>query len=149
MSLLQNPDFESGLTHWFRNNNGESVDPTVVKDNGGHIVRSGTHYLKFKTSILHGSMAQDITVTMPSVTALAYLRAESTDVSGRLTIWDLDASDSDPHKNNSTPFKGVGQNWTQIIAILGLNTHANRHVRIELYLDTADANLFVDCVAAF
>ena len=152
MSLLQNPDFESGDSDhpwapWKPRNAGDQVNPEVVyAPHGPHKARTGSHYLKFTTGQAHGSMAQRINVTMPSVTALAYVRAESGEVSGSLTIWDLDAN---PDNKISCDFT-VGETWTQVIAVLGMKTTgANRPVLVEFYLTNIDAYLHIDSVTAF
>ena len=88
-------------------------------------------------------MAQDIRVAMPSVTVLAYVRAGGANVSGALAIWDLDAN-----RNNYIPFS-VGQTWTQLTAVLGLEDTANRPVRIEFYNSSINTDLLVDSVSAF
>jgi hypothetical protein len=145
MSLLQNPEFENGQTDpWKPENSATDVQLLPVFDPDG--ARTGNRYAKFRTHKPHGSVAQRINVTMPSVTALAYVRAESGQVSGSLAISDLDAN---PDNKISAPFK-VGETWTQVIAVLGMKTTgANRPVRVEFYLDTKDAFLHIDSVTAF
>jgi hypothetical protein len=88
-------------------------------------------------------MAQDIRVAMPSVTVLAYVRADGPNVSGALAIWDLDAN-----RNNFIPFT-VGQTWTQLTTVLGLDNAAARPVRIEFYNSSINTDLLVDSVSAF
>jgi hypothetical protein len=146
MSLLQNPDFENGDNPkpWRAVSEFETVKLEVGNDT--HIARTGARYLKFRAAKMDSSVAQDIEVSIPSVTALGYVRADTIDVSGRLTIWDLAAN---PLKKIEFPFK-VGQTWTQIVATLGRKTPGTKGlVRIELYLDTTDAFMFIDSVTAF
>jgi hypothetical protein len=145
MSLLRNPDFESGLAPW-EHLFGGSVDLKVIGDT--HKARTGSHYLSFRVNEAHTSVSQDIHhVTMPSVTALAYVRAESSPVSGWLTIWDAPGATN--QKNVSARILNVGQTWTQIVATLGRENPASGTVRIELYLDTIDAFMWIDSVTAF
>jgi hypothetical protein len=143
MSLLRNPDFESGqLQPWKLVVGADTAEHHVI--NEVDKARTGSHCLKFKASTERSSVAQDIAVTMPSVTALAYVRADTIDVSGSLTIWDLAAN-----RKISAPFK-VGQTWAQVVAMLGRqNSGTNGPVRIELYLDTTGAFMYIDSVAAF
>jgi hypothetical protein len=145
MSLLRNPDFESDrLQPWKAVAEFDTVKLEVGNDT--HIARTGARFLRFRAAKEHSSVGQDIEVTMPGVTALAYVRADTTDVSGSLTIWDLVPV---PNKKIVAPFK-VGQTWTQIVATLGRETPDRKGlVRIELYLDTTDAFMLVDSVAAF
>jgi hypothetical protein len=151
MSLLQNPEFESGQwdppwAPWKPRNAADSVDLEVVYAPPGRKARSGSRYLKFITSKPHGSVAQDIKVTMPSVTALAYVRAESGEMTGSLTITDLEAN---PDNQISYDF-AVGETWTQVIAVLGMKTTgANRPVRVEFKLTTTNKYLHIDSVTAF
>jgi hypothetical protein len=90
-------------------------------------------------------VAQDITVTMPSVTALAYVRADTPiGMSGSLTIHDLAAA-----QKISCPLE-IGQTWTQIVVTLGRKTPGEKgDVRIEFYLDKTDKFIYIDSVAAF
>jgi len=145
MSLLQNPEFENGKTQpWYPENVHDAVYLEVLYE--PHKARTGTRFLRFTTSKPHASVAQDIKVTMPSVTALAYLRAGSGKVSGSLAISDLGAN---PDNKISAPFE-VGETWTQVIAVLGMQTTgANRPVRVEFYLTTTDADMYIDSVTAF
>jgi|SRR5215467_4158685 len=145
MSLLQNPDFESNrLQPWKAVAEFDTVKLEVGNDT--HIARTGAHFLRFRAANEHSSVGQDIEVTMPSVTALAYVRAETIDVSGSLTIWDLVPV---PNKKIVAPFK-VDQTWTQIVATLGRETPDRKGlVRIELYLDTKDVFMLIDSVTAF
>src|SRR5215471_2787918 len=115
MSLLKNPDFESGrLQPGWEHGIGERVDLNVIPDTDK--ARTGSNYLSFRATRGQSSVKQDIQVTMPSVTALAYVRAESNDVSGSLAIWDAPGTDNE--KKISYDFT-VGQTWTQIVATLG------------------------------
>ena len=143
MSLLQNPDFESDLPDpWKRENSATDVNllPPVFDPDGA---RTGSRYLKFLTHAPHGSVAQNIKVTMPSVTALAYVRAERGEMTGSLIISEAGGNQI------SAPFK-VGETWTQVIAVLGMkNAGANRSVRVEFKLTTIDAFLHIDSVSAF
>jgi hypothetical protein len=143
MSLLKNPDFETGQAPWDRNNNARAVDLEVIPDRT--TARTGSSYLRFRTAVPDGSIAQSITVTAPlSVTAIAYVRAKDTDVSGSLAIWDIDAN-----VQISAPFT-VGQTWTQVVATLGMkSTGANHKITIEIYQDKPDLYLYVDSVNAF
>lgn len=149
MSLLQNPDFESGvLSPWkAQSGSGDTVDLKVINDTDK--ARTGSHYLRFRTGAGQSSVAQDIQVNVPSVTALAYVRAdaETNEVSGSLTIWDSPGTTD--QKKVSFPFK-VGQSWMQIVAVLGRKIPStNGTVRIELYLDTTHEFMRIDSVAAF
>lgn len=147
MSLLQNPDFESGFLPPWKPQSGSSDTIQLKVINNTDNARTGSHYLRFKTSAEQGSVSQDIHVNVPSVTALAYVRAESDDVSGSLTIWD--SPDTPGQTKISCPFK-VGLTWTQIVAVLGRKTPTtNGTVRIELYLDTTQKFIWIDSVAAF
>jgi hypothetical protein len=143
MSLLENPDFESGkLQPWKLVLGADTAEQQVVNDTDK--ARTGSHFLSLGAPRERSSVAQDITVRMPSVTALAYVRAETIDVSGALAIHDLAAN-----RHISVPFK-VNQTWTQVVAMLGRETpSANGPVRIELYLDTTHASMYIDSVAAF
>jgi hypothetical protein len=144
MSLLKNPDFEAGQSPapWDRQHMPDAVDLEVITDKS--IARTGSNYLQFRTAVANGSISQDITVTAPSVTALAYVRARDANVTGSLAIWDLGAN-----VTISAPF-AVGQAWTQVVVMLGMkSTGTNRPVRIELYQDKPDLYLCVDSVAAF
>ena len=145
MSLLQNPEFENGKTQpWHPENVHDAVKLEVLFD--AHKARTGSRFLSFRVSKPHASVAQEIKVTMPSVTALAYVRAGSGRVSGSLTISDLGAN---PDNKISAPID-VGETWTQVIAVLGMQTTgANRPVRVEFYLTTTDADMYIDSVTAF
>ena len=148
MSLLQNPDFESSQwvpawAPWTPTNVADSVDLEVVFALPDRKARSGSRYLKFKTDKPHGSVSQNIKVTMPSVTALAYVRAERGEMAGSLII-------SESGGNQISYEFTVGETWTQVIAVLGMKTAgANRSVRVEFKLPTIDAYLHVDSVTAF
>jgi hypothetical protein len=143
MSLLKNPDFETGQAPWDRNNKPRAVDLEVILDK--NIARTGSNYLQFRTAESNGSIAQSITVTAPlSVTAIAYVRAKDASVTGSLAIWDIDAN-----VQTSAPFT-VGQTWTQVVAMLGMkSTGANHKITIEIYQDNPDLYLYVDSVNAF
>jgi hypothetical protein len=142
MSLLKNPDFEAGQAPWDRQNMPGAVDLEVIANKA--VARTGSNYLQFRTAEAQGSISQDVTVTAPSVTAIAYVRAKDTSVTGSLAIWDIGANAS-----IDAPFT-VGQTWTQIVVMLGMkSTGANRPIRIELYQDTTDLYLYVDSVTAF
>jgi len=143
MSLLKNPDFESGLQSWTQISGGPA-DIGVPSDTDK--ARTGSRYLRFRATTAQSSVGQDIQVTMPSVTALAYVRAESNNVSGSLAIWDLPGTPN--AKKISAPFT-VGQTWTQIVATSARRNPANGAVRIELYLDTTHAFIWIDSVNAF
>ena len=148
MSLLQNPDFESSQwvpawAPWTPTNVADSVDLEVVFALPDRKARSGSRYLKFKTDKPHGSVSQNIKVTMPSVTALAYVRAERGEMTGWLII-------SESGGNQISYEFTVGETWTQVIAVLGMKTaNADRSVWVEFKLPTANAYLHVDSVTAF
>jgi hypothetical protein len=145
MSLLMNPDFETGQEPWDRQNMPGAVDLEVITDK--NVARTGSKYLQFRTAEANGSIAQTTPpVTAPrSVTAIAYVRAKDANVSGSLAIWDLDASIS-----TSAPFTAVGQTWTQVVVMLGMKSRgANHKIRIELYQDKPNLYLYVDSVNAF
>src|SRR5262245_46200929 len=119
MSRLVNPDFETGKPKpWDRLNPSNAVSFSVDASNSITPARTGSQYLRFRTAIPGGSMAQDIMVSMPSVTVLAYVRAGGANVSGALAVWDLDAN-----RNSFIPFT-VGQTWTQLSVVLGLENTA-------------------------
>jgi hypothetical protein len=143
MSLLKNPDFETGQAPWDRNNMPGGIDLEVIPDK--RVARSGLNFLQFRTAESNGSIAQSITVTAPpSVTAIAYVRAKDANVSGSLAIWDIDAN-----VTSSVPFT-VGPTWTQVVVMLGMtSTGANHRIRIELYLEDTDLYLYVDSINAF
>ena len=145
MSLLKNPDFENGQASWDRNNMPRAVDLEVITDK--NIARTGANFLQFRTAEPMGSVAQSAKVAVaapPSVTAIAYVRAKDTMVSGALAVWDLDANLS-----ASVPFT-VGTAWTQVVAMLDMkSTGLNRTIRIEIYQDKPDLYLYVDSVNAF
>jgi hypothetical protein len=83
---------------------------------------------------------------MPSITAIAYVRAAGPDVIGTFAIWDLDAPNP---TNNHLDFTAVAGAWTQLVVVMGLPNTANRAVRIEFYNASIDKYLLVDSVAAF
>ena len=150
MSLLQNPDFESvqwdpPWKPWTARNVADSVNLEVVFALPDRKARSGSRYLKFKTSKPNGSVSQDVKVTMPSVTALAYVRAERGEMTGWLIISEAEAG------GNQISYEfTVGETWTQVTAVLGMkNAGANRSVRVEFKLPTINAYLHVDSVSAF
>jgi hypothetical protein len=145
MSLLKNPDFEAGQSPapWDRQHMPDAVDLEVITDPG--VARTGSNYLQFRTALAGGSISQDITVTAPSVTALAYVRGKDGSVTGSFAIWDLGAN-----VTISAPFTADPTTWTQVVVMLGMkSTGANRPVRIELYQDKPNLYLRVDSVTAF
>jgi hypothetical protein len=143
MSLLENPDFETGQSPWDRENMPGAVDLEVILDQ--NVARTGSSYLQFRTAVANGSIAQTITVTPPrSVTAIAYVRSKDDNVTGSLAVWDMDANVS-----VSAPFT-AGQTWTQVVAMVGMrSTGANHKIRIEIYQAKPNLYLYVDSVNAF
>lgn len=142
MSLLANPSFEMGTAdYWKRGNQANAVSFGVERDS--NVARSGTHYLRVRTAVAGGSIAQDFRSKGPGVTALAYVRAAGSSVTGQMTLWDLDSNAS-----CSTRFS-VGQQWTLLADMLGTHPANERSIRIEFYIDTPNADLLIDSATAF
>jgi hypothetical protein len=147
MSLLANPGFESptSAAPWDRMNLPNTVDFNIIKP--ASVARSGEYCLRFKTSQPGGSMGQDTgNLTIPSVTVLAYVSAEGPNpVSGRLAIWELDPG---ADQNNWTDFNAQPGQWTLVTCVKQIMTPPSR-IRVEFYLNTTNAYLYIDSVNAF
>jgi hypothetical protein len=145
MSLLLNPSFEEGTAAWQRLNEANAVNFSVETDPERKIPVSGQNYLRFRSAVSGGSMAQDVTIAMPSITALAFVRAAPGvgQVAGAFAIWDLNAN-----RNVSVNFT-VGEAWVPLTAMLSFANAASRPVRIEMYVSTVNVDLYVDGVNAF
>lgn len=155
--FLLTGNFEGGLGAWRPVNYAANV--TAVPINDPAAAKQGVQFMRFRTSIAGGSVAQDarIPVFVASVTVVngvayptwgavanslqfsVWLRSApgQANVQGVVALWDLNANVS-----TDTRFD-VGGQWTQFSA--GLDRAAT-FVRVEVYLNSV--NQWVDVDAA-
>ena len=148
MSYLRNPNFSGTtvgptLSPWVVLNLPNSVAYNIVND--PNVAKSGDLYLRFNTDTAGGSIAQDIVLhDVTSLSCFGWFRSGGANpVSGALTIWDLTRN-----WFVETRFL-VGPDWTLVTNTAGLNPPGPVNIRIEIYLSTPNADLFVDSINAF
>jgi hypothetical protein len=152
MSYLLNPSFEEGKEGppWQRINIANAVEfdiASTVPDSPAVVAKSGSFFLRARSSVPGGSIAQDFVVQgVRSISAFAWVRAESVPASGALALWQL----GPPDRPNMANFAANNSDWTLVTNVLDLtDVDAVKTVRVEFYLNTSDAWLLVDSVNAF
>lgn len=148
MSLLPNPGFEESRLYWAATNHAPNVTYAIL--NSPSVARSGDNVLCMRTSVPGGSIAQDAVFLAPSVSCFAWIRAATIPVMGALAMWQLNTS-----RNLFCKFS-AGQQWQLITNTLSLTAVGRpdlrdqpRPIRIEFYLETVNADLYIDSVNAF
>jgi hypothetical protein len=158
MSFFTDPNFEHGAPGWRPLNKAQAV--TFGQTTDASIARTNSTFAYARTTEEGGSVALDfdwpqveMLVTDPSngdisrgawspasITIMAWVRTRpgAADFSGQVTLWDLTGFTA-----NSVQFIAT-QQW-QIITIMGMRT-PNTKFRIELYLNTTNEDLLIDCL---
>jgi len=157
--FLVTGSFEAGtLGAWRAVNQASAVTVTVVTDPAQ--AKAGAHFMRFQTTQLGGSMAQDVrppifvrSVSVAGGTAYPTYAPVATsllfsvwlksapgqaNVEGTVVIWDLD-----PNIPAETGFN-AGSQWVQFL--VGLDKAAT-NVRAEIYLNTVNQWLDVDAAS--
>jgi hypothetical protein len=143
MSLLQNPNFESGSFSlpWKKINFQNSVIVNVGSSVGPPPY-SGSNVAFVVSQANGGSIGQDVTgVNAPSLSAFAYV---SGGPSGSLAIWNLTTNVA-----VATPFTSPAGSWLLVTNTLDLSNTPNANVRFEIYVNTIGQQLMVDNVNLF
>jgi len=150
MSLLVNSSFEQGvLAPWQRlNQPGQTL---LGIGNTPGLAMIGVNYATLYTAVAGGSIGQDFSGYMPSVAAIAYVRSGSgAAVNGRLALWDF------VDMTNAVSSFVAANAWVSVMTVKDLRGSGSPHaarpansIRVEIYLDTPKADLFIDSVTAF
>lgn len=144
MSYLRNPGFEQGDVSWSRINQAPAVSYGIRSTAG--IARSGVNFLSVRSAVEDGSIAQDVIIpgSTPSLSCFAWVRAKAGQVAGTLAMWHLG-----PDKGVPARFT-VGTQWSLVTCTLDFdNASSSRSVRVEFYISTINADLYIDSVNAF
>lgn len=143
MSYLRNPSFELGKILWKPINQAGSVTFDVGTSTNPAPV-SGQNIASVVSLAKGGSIGQDVSgVNAPSVTALAYVTSVSAGVDGALTISNLNTATV---QAAAFRIQNPGS-WLLIVNTVDLGGAAN--VRVELFVNTAGAQLSIDSVNLF
>ena len=138
---MSSPSFENGFGRWTP---GNGFINRVIYTNPDKAV-DGSSLLGTNTTVKGRSMSQTITRNVSvssSYTATLWVRsANGKPFTGNVALWALGASS----QSRSTSFT-VTDTWTPIAVTLPVTKAGNNRLKLEIYLNTTGATLYVDNV---
>src|SRR4029453_8161589 len=152
--MLLASNFERGLGGWRPVNLAGSGTANLGSDGTAY---SGSTFLRVSPTAPTGSVAIDLNVLRrvpgtndfsadSDIAVWAWVRTApgGPNVSGSLTVWQLEVDPSEPGNPPSTGFS-VNNTWTLVANAIDL-APGSYDLRVEFYLDTVGTSLDIDCV---